>query len=67
VQAQVRRLEGDLAQAMQRAERAERWLVVIRREIEGHLDSLTRSGRSAGTTSGATKSGSGRPTVVRLD
>jgi hypothetical protein len=37
MEAQVRRLETELAQAELRADRAEQWLVVIRREIEGHL------------------------------
>jgi hypothetical protein len=37
VEDQFRRLEADLAQAEQRAERAEQWLLVIRQEIEGHL------------------------------
>jgi len=31
------RLEVDLAVAMQRAERAEQWLELIRQEVEGHL------------------------------
>jgi chromosome segregation ATPase len=37
IEGQVSRLEADLAQAERRAERAEQWLVLIRREIEGHL------------------------------
>jgi hypothetical protein len=31
------RLEADLAQAELRADRAGQWLVLIRREVEGHL------------------------------
>jgi chromosome segregation ATPase len=37
IEGQFRRLEADVAQARQRADRAEQWLVRIRREIEGHL------------------------------
>jgi chromosome segregation ATPase len=34
---QIVRLEADLADATQRADRAEQWLMLIRREIEDHL------------------------------
>jgi hypothetical protein len=34
---QIVRLEADLADATQRAVRAEQWLMLIRREIEDHL------------------------------
>jgi F0F1-type ATP synthase membrane subunit b/b' len=34
IEAQVSRLQADLAQAERRADRAEKWLVLIRREIE---------------------------------
>ena len=37
MEAQIRRLETELAQAGLRADRAEQWLVMIRREIEGRL------------------------------
>jgi hypothetical protein len=37
MEAQIRRLETELAQAELRADRAEQWLVMIRREIEGRL------------------------------
>lgn len=37
IEGQVSRLEADLAQAERRADRAEQWLVLIRREIEGYL------------------------------
>ena len=37
IDGQVSRLEADLAQTKLRADRAEQWLVLIRREIEGHL------------------------------
>jgi hypothetical protein len=37
MEAQIRRLQTELAQAELRADRAEQWLVVIRREVEGHL------------------------------
>jgi hypothetical protein len=37
IEGQFSRLEADVAQARQRADRAEQWLVRIRREIEGHL------------------------------
>jgi chromosome segregation ATPase len=37
IEGQFSRLEADVAQARQRADRAEQWLVQIRREIEGHL------------------------------
>ena len=33
----VGRLEAELVQAKQRFDRAEQWLMLIRREIEGHL------------------------------
>jgi chromosome segregation ATPase len=37
IEGQFSRLEADVAQARQRADRAEQWLVRIRREIEDHL------------------------------
>jgi hypothetical protein len=37
IEGQFSRLKADLAQARQRADHAERWLVRIQREIEGHL------------------------------
>jgi hypothetical protein len=37
MESQIRRLETEFAHAKLRADRAEQWLVVIRREIEGRL------------------------------
>jgi hypothetical protein len=40
----VLRLEADLTEARDRADRAEQWLMLIRREIEEHLMSAMRDG-----------------------
>jgi hypothetical protein len=37
IDAKVLRLEADLMEANNRADRAEQWLILIRREIEDHL------------------------------
>ena len=42
IEDQLIRLNSDLAHAEHRAERAEQWLVLIRRKIEDHLMSLVR-------------------------
>jgi hypothetical protein len=42
------RLEADLTEATHRADRAEQWLMLIRREIEEHLNPNGSSPGSAG-------------------
>ena len=50
-QDKILRLEADLTQIKNRADRAEQWVVVIRREIEEHLMPAMRDGPK--TTSSA--------------
>ena len=60
----VLRLEADLTQAKNRAERAEQWLMLIRREIEEHLLPAMRDGPKP-TSSAARPRSSTVPTPLR--